>query len=51
MSTGRSSTNPQQFPAEYADYQRLFAQTDEVARFTPASDHPGPELIILKVKP
>ena len=24
---------------------------DEVARFTPASDHPGPELSILKVKP
>ena len=43
--------NPQQFPIEYADYQRIFAQTDEVARFTPTRDHPGPELIILKVKP
>jgi 4-amino-4-deoxy-L-arabinose transferase-like glycosyltransferase len=43
--------NPGQFPAEYAGYQRLFATTDEVARFTPTGDHPGPEIRILKVKP
>jgi 4-amino-4-deoxy-L-arabinose transferase-like glycosyltransferase len=42
---------PEQFPAEYADYQRLFAETDEVARFQPTNDHPGSELLILKVKP
>jgi hypothetical protein len=42
---------PDQFPAEYADYRRLFAETDEVARFKPTSDHPGSELLILKVKP
>jgi 4-amino-4-deoxy-L-arabinose transferase-like glycosyltransferase len=41
---------PTSFPAEYADYQRIFAQTEEVARFSPTADHPGPELIILKVK-
>jgi 4-amino-4-deoxy-L-arabinose transferase-like glycosyltransferase len=42
---------PDRFPAEYADYQRIFAQTEEVARFVPSPDHPGPELVILKVKP
>ena len=41
---------PPRFPAEYADYQQIFQQTEEVARFTPTRDHPGPELIILKVK-
>jgi 4-amino-4-deoxy-L-arabinose transferase-like glycosyltransferase len=43
--------NPGQFPAEYRDYQRIFAASEEVARFKMSSDHPGPELIILKVKP
>jgi 4-amino-4-deoxy-L-arabinose transferase-like glycosyltransferase len=43
--------DPQRFPAELADYQRIFSQTDEVARFKPGSEHPGPELIILRVKP
>ena len=42
--------DPAQFPAEYADYQRIFAQTEEVARFRMSDEHPGPELIILKVK-
>jgi 4-amino-4-deoxy-L-arabinose transferase-like glycosyltransferase len=42
---------PDRFPSESADYQRIFAQTEEVARFWPAADHPGPELRILKVKP
>jgi hypothetical protein len=42
--------NPQQYPVEYADYQQIFGQTAEVARFKPSDDHPGSELIILKVK-
>jgi 4-amino-4-deoxy-L-arabinose transferase-like glycosyltransferase len=42
---------PERFPSEYADYQRLFAETEEVARFSPTDEHPGPELVILKVKP
>ncbi len=41
----------QTHPEEYADYVRLFRQTQEVARFIPSKDHPGPELRILKVKP
>lgn len=42
--------NPGQFPSEYADYQQIFRQTEEVARFKASDEHPGPELIILKVK-
>jgi 4-amino-4-deoxy-L-arabinose transferase-like glycosyltransferase len=42
---------PQRYPTEYGDYVRLFRQAPEVARFTPSTDHPGPELRILKVKP
>jgi hypothetical protein len=45
------NNGPQNHPSEYADYQRIFQQAREVARFTPSSDHPGPELRILKVKP
>jgi 4-amino-4-deoxy-L-arabinose transferase-like glycosyltransferase len=43
--------HPERFPAEYADYQRILSQTEEVARFKATGSHPGPELIILKVKP
>lgn len=42
--------HPEWFRAENADYRRIFSQTEEVARFTPNSDHPGPELVILKVR-
>jgi hypothetical protein len=40
---------PQRFPVEYADYMRIFQQTEELARFTPSRDHPGPELRVLKI--
>jgi hypothetical protein len=43
--------HPQSSPEEYADYVRLFRGTQEVARFTPSNEHPGPELRILKVAP
>jgi 4-amino-4-deoxy-L-arabinose transferase-like glycosyltransferase len=43
-------SSPAAYPAEYGDYQRIFAQTEEVARFTPSANHPGPEFRILKVK-
>ena len=41
---------PAKFRSEYTDYQQIFAQTEEVARFKESSEHPGSELIILKVK-
>jgi hypothetical protein len=42
--------DPKAYRLEFDDYQRIFAQNEEVARFTPSTDHPGPELRILKVK-
>lgn len=40
---------PGQFPVEYADYMRIFNQTQELIRFTPSDEHPGPELRVLKI--
>ena len=42
---------PNKYRTEYSEYQQIFHQTEEVARFKETSEHPGPELIILKVKP
>ncbi len=42
-------SDPAAYSRERADYQRLFATTEEVARFAPSADHPGPELRVLKV--
>jgi 4-amino-4-deoxy-L-arabinose transferase-like glycosyltransferase len=50
QSYGQYLTDPQAYPLEYGDYQRIFNETEEVARFSPSPDHPGPELRILKVK-
>jgi hypothetical protein len=36
---------------EHLDYVRLFRKAPEVARFTPAKEHPGPEVRILEVQP
>lgn len=41
---------PQKYPLEYGEYVRIFDATEELARFTPSADHPGPELRILKIK-
>jgi 4-amino-4-deoxy-L-arabinose transferase-like glycosyltransferase len=44
--------NPQKYPAEYAEYMRIFEQSKELIRFTPIPDKvPGSELRIFKVKP
>ena len=40
---------PDRYPVEYADYMRIFSQTQELVRFTPSGDHPGPEVRILKI--
>jgi hypothetical protein len=44
------SGGPQRFPTEYAEYMRIFTLAEEVARFTPSTEHPGPELRILRIK-
>jgi len=47
---GKYLSNCEQFKSECADYEAVFRQTEEVARFTPSPEHPGSELRILKVK-
>jgi 4-amino-4-deoxy-L-arabinose transferase-like glycosyltransferase len=42
--------DPAQYPQEHDDYLRIFSETEEVARFSPTAQHPGPELRVLKVK-
>lgn len=42
--------SPREFRDQYNDYMTLFAQTQEVARFTPHDRRPGPEIRILKVR-
>lgn len=48
---GRFLNDPRSYPSEFGDYASLFRQAHEVARFVPSSQHPGPELRILKVQP
>lgn len=43
--------SPREFPNEYHDYQVLFSLADEVARFSPTEDVPGPELRIFRIAP
>ena len=40
----------EEFAGDRGGYLRLFELTEEVARFTPTKDHPGPELRILRIK-
>jgi 4-amino-4-deoxy-L-arabinose transferase-like glycosyltransferase len=47
---GQYLDKPEQSPAEYGDYMRLFEQNDEVARFSASPDHPGAEFRIFKVR-
>ena len=46
---GQFFADPTSFPVEYDDYLRLFGRYQEVARFAPSPEHPGPELRVLKV--
>jgi 4-amino-4-deoxy-L-arabinose transferase-like glycosyltransferase len=47
---GPYMTSPHLFPDEYAEYMRIFEQSETVATFPATADHPGPELRILKVR-
>lgn len=47
---GEPMRMPQEDPEGYASYSKIFAMTEEVARFTPNDKRPGPELRILKVR-
>ena len=43
--------SPKLYRNEFNDYMTLFSHAQEIARFTPTDDQPGPELRILKVVP
>ena len=47
---GPAFETPHRVPDEYAAYRRLFDQSQEIARFTPSSHHPGPELRVFKLR-
>ena len=46
---GRAMAEPHRFPEEYAAYMNLFARGQELVRFPPSGDHPGPEWRIYKI--
>jgi len=48
---GDAMNAPQNHTALYNAYKRLFEQSRELVRFTPTREHPGPELIIFKLRP
>jgi hypothetical protein len=48
---GRHLSGSQLLSPQGEDYQRLFGEVAEVARFSPSAAHPGPEIRILKVRP
>jgi 4-amino-4-deoxy-L-arabinose transferase-like glycosyltransferase len=43
------NNGPARYPAEYEDYMSIFRRSQEVARFSPSSEHPGPELRIFRI--
>jgi hypothetical protein len=45
------NNGPVKYPAEYEDYMSIFRRSEEVARFSPSSEHPGPELRIFRIAP
>jgi hypothetical protein len=34
----------------YEAYSRLFGQAQEVMRFTPSAEHPGPEIRVFRLR-
>jgi 4-amino-4-deoxy-L-arabinose transferase-like glycosyltransferase len=50
-SYGAALSAPQQYPTDYSEYMRIFAQSRELQTITPSRDVPGPELRIFKVVP
>ncbi len=48
---GKYLSAPQNHPREYAEYMQLFGQARELKRFPSSDGQPGPEIVVLKVKP
>ncbi len=47
---GDAFTRPKDFPELYDAYARLFGQSQEVMRFTPSEEHPGPEIRVFRLR-
>ena len=47
---GDAMTRPKDFPDLHGAYSRLFEESQEVMRFTPNAEHPGPEIRILRLR-
>ena len=47
---GDAMDAPHRHPDLYAAYMQLFTQSQELKRFTPSGDHPGPELRVYKLR-
>ena len=47
---GDALRRPQDFPDLYNAYASLFGQSQEVMRFTPNDEHPGPEIRIYRLR-
>ena len=47
---GDAMSRPKDFPELYEAYSHLFGQSQEVMRFTPSADHPGPELRVFRMR-
>jgi hypothetical protein len=46
---GAALSRPKEFPELYDAYARLFGQSQEVMRFTPGDEHPGPEIRVFRL--
>jgi 4-amino-4-deoxy-L-arabinose transferase-like glycosyltransferase len=47
---GDALSRPKDFPELYDAYSRLFGQSQEVMRFTPDAQHPGPEIRVFRLR-
>jgi 4-amino-4-deoxy-L-arabinose transferase-like glycosyltransferase len=47
---GAALNNPKDAPELYEAYSRLFGQAQEVMRFTPSAEHPGPEIRVFRLR-
>jgi 4-amino-4-deoxy-L-arabinose transferase-like glycosyltransferase len=49
QSYGQVMDQPQLHPEEYAAYRTIFDRAEELVRFSPTDDHPGPELRVYRL--
>jgi 4-amino-4-deoxy-L-arabinose transferase-like glycosyltransferase len=47
---GDALSRPDSYPDLYHAYSRLFTDSQEVMRFTPSTEHPGPELRVFRLR-